>query len=144
MGEYRWVHDTDTVDWAEVRELYRIAPLGTPSAEALKTIFGNCRFSCFGYLGDQLVAAGRALADGVDCSYISGVVVHPEHQGKGLGKAVIRNLVLASAGHKKIILYANPGKEGFYASLGFLPMNTAMAIWDNQPAAIKSGILREY
>jgi hypothetical protein len=44
--------------------------------------------------------------------------------------------------HKKVILYANPGKEGFYAGLGFLPMNTAMAIWRDPAAAVASGLLR--
>jgi hypothetical protein len=39
-------------------------------------------------------------------------------------------------------LYANPGTEGFYRRLGFLPMNTAMAIWDDPEAAIRSGVLR--
>jgi hypothetical protein len=37
--------------------------------------------------------------------------------------------VTLSAGHKKIILYANPGTKPCYARLGFLRMNTAMAIW---------------
>ncbi|MEX0796867.1 MAG: hypothetical protein WD274_09245 [Acidimicrobiia bacterium] len=45
-------------------------------------------------------------------------------------------------GHRKIILYANPGTEGFYLSLGFLPMTTAMAVWDNQERAIEVGLLR--
>ena len=47
-----------------------------------------------------------------------------------------------SRGHKKIILYANPGTEGFYAKLGFLRMNTAMAIWQDQARAVESGLLR--
>lgn len=47
-----------------------------------------------------------------------------------------------AAGHKKILLYANPGKEGFYARLGFLPMNTAMAIWSDPEPALASGLLR--
>ena len=69
-------------------------------------------FMCFGYPGDVLVAAGRVLADGLDCAYIADVAVHPDHQGRGLGQEVIRRLVEPSKGHKKIILYANPGAEG--------------------------------
>ena len=44
--------------------------------------------------------------------------------------------------HKKILLYANPGAEGFYAKLGFHRMNTAMAIWHDPQRAIEAGILR--
>lgn len=74
------------MNWDEAAELYRIVPLGTPSATELKIIYGNCRFACFSYYAGELVAAGRALADGADCAYLSGVVVHPRHQGQGLGR----------------------------------------------------------
>ena len=71
---------------------------------------------------------GVLWADGLDCSYIGDVAILPEYQGIGLGKQIIQNLIQQSQGHRKIILYANPGKEGFYAKLGFKKMNTAMAI----------------
>jgi hypothetical protein len=48
-----------------------------------------------------------------------------------------------SAGHKKIILYANPGKEGFYKELGFKGMRTAMAIFRNKEQAVKVGLVDE-
>ncbi len=142
MPPYRWAHDTADLDWNELSELYRVAPLGDKPPESLRTVFGNSRFVVVAYDGATLVGAGRALADGHDCSYIADVAVHPDHQGRGLGQAIIRDLVEQSAGHRRIILYANPGKEGFYAKLGFLPMNTAMAIWSDPAGAIASGILR--
>jgi GNAT superfamily N-acetyltransferase len=143
MDDYSWVYDDAAVDWDALSELYRIAPLGEKAPGDLATVFSNSMFKCFVYAGDHLVGVGRALADGLDCSYIADVAVHPDHQGKGLGTAVIRELVARSRGHKKIILYANPGTEGFYTTLGFLRMNTAMAIWRNRESAIASGLLRE-
>jgi GNAT superfamily N-acetyltransferase len=136
-----WVEDLAAVDMEELSRLYRIAPLGDKPPEALATVFGNSMFMCFVYAGDDLVGAGRALADGLDCAYIADVAVHPEHQGRGLGKAIMRRLVELSQGHKKIILYANPGTEGFYGDLGFLRMNTAMAIWRDRERAVESGLL---
>ena len=145
MDEYVWRTDGDLggVDWAELSELYRIAPLGEKPPDALRTVFANSRFTCLVSAGDRLVAAGRALADGIDSAYIADVAVHPDHQGRGLGQAVIRRLVGAAAGHTKIILYANPGTEPFYGRLGFLPMNTAMAVWHDPAGAVASGILRD-
>lgn len=141
MDEYVWAEDLGAVDLGELSNLYRIAPLGDKPPDALATVFGNSRFTSFVYAGDTLVGAGRALADGLDCAYIADVAVHPDHQGRGLGSAIIRRLVERARGHKKIILYANPGTEGFYLGLGFLPMNTAMAIWHDPAAAVASGIL---
>ena len=141
MGDYSWVYDHSAVDWDELSELYRIAPLGEKSPPDLTTVFSNSRFTCFVYAGDRLAGAGRALADGLDCSYIADIAVHPDHQGRGLGKALITELVRLSQGHKKILLYANPGTEGFYAKLGFHRMNTAMAIWRNPAQAIASGLI---
>jgi GNAT superfamily N-acetyltransferase len=142
LDDYSWTEDLTTVDLDELSHLYRVAPLGEKPPDALATVFGNSRFCCFVYSGDSLVGAGRALADGLDCAYIADVAVHPGHQGEGLGKAIVQRLVDRARGHKKIILYANPGKEGFYAKLGFLRMNTAMAIWQDPAGAIESGVLR--
>ena len=141
MDDYTWVHDLGAVDLEELSNLYRVAPLGDKPPEALATVFGNSMFVCLVYAGDVLAGAGRVLADGLDCAYIADVAVHPDHQGRGLGRAIIRRLVALSRGHKKIILYANPGTEGFYGKLGFLRMNTAMAIWQDPARAIEHGLL---
>ena len=144
MLSYTWNDGQADIDWAELSELYRIAPLGDKPPDALRTVFGNSMFKCFVHADDRIVGAGRALADGLDCAYIADVAVHPGHQGDGLGKEIIRRLAEQARGHKKIILYANPGTEGFYASLGFLPMNTAMAIWADPDRAIANGLLRTF
>jgi GNAT superfamily N-acetyltransferase len=141
VPEYKWVHGIDAVDWDELSDMYRVAPLGDKPPDALRVVFGNSMFRCFVYADGRLVGAGRALADGLDCAYIGDVAVRPEHQGAGLGKEIIRRLVDQARGHKKIILYANPGKEGFYLRLGFLPMNTAMGMWQDQAGAIAAGVL---
>jgi GNAT superfamily N-acetyltransferase len=143
VGDYTWADDVAAVDMAELSNLYRIAPLGDKPPDVLATVFGNSMFTCFAYSGEILAGAGRVLADGLDCAYIADVAVHPDHQGRGLGKAIIRKLMAFSEGHKKIILYANPGVEPFYRKLGFLHMNTAMAIWQDPARAIESGLLSD-
>ena len=138
-----WSYDQADINWNHLSELYRVAPLGEKSAANLEIVFSNSRFKCFIYENDKLIGAGRALADGLDCSYICDVAVHPEYQGFGLGKKIVEKLVSLSQGHKKIILYANPGKEGFYSKFGFKKMNTAMAIFINEEQALKSGLISE-
>jgi ribosomal protein S18 acetylase RimI-like enzyme len=136
-----WTDALDSVDWNELSELYRKAPLGNKSPERLKTVFTNSMFRRFAYEDGVLVAAGRALADGADCSYICDVALLPSHQGRGLGHALIDQLVELSRGHAKIILYAVPGREGFYARHGFRRMTTAMAVFQDPEAATERGYL---
>jgi ribosomal protein S18 acetylase RimI-like enzyme len=135
-----WVFDDHRIDWNELSNLYRIAPLGEKDPADLKQVFGNSMFKCFAFDG-ALVGVGRALADGKDCAYICDVAVHPDHQGRGLGQEIITRLKERAAGHKKIILYANPGTEPFYRKLGFRRMRTAMAIFRDEARAIRTGLL---
>ena len=138
-----WKTSIDAVDWDELSALYRAAPLGDKKPDHLRKVFGNSLFVSFVYDGARLVGAGRALADGGDCSYLCDIAVLPSHQGTGLGKALVGDLVERSRGHKKIILYAVPGREPFYKKFGFLRMKTAMAIFENQRQQLERGYLSE-
>lgn len=138
-----WTHLVDKVDWNELSALYLAAPLGNKNPADLKTVFTNSMFRCFVHDDGKLVGVGRALADGVDCAYLCDIAVMPSHQGTGLGQEIVGKLVNLSRGHRKIILYAVPGKEGFYRKLGFRRMRTAMAIFENQALAMERGYLDE-
>ena len=140
---FEWKNSAEGVDWEQLSALYRAAPLGDKSAAHLQKVFANSMFKLFVYEDTELVAAGRALADGADCSYLCDIAVVPKHQGTGLGKQVVARLIEVSRGHKKVILYAVPGKEPFYRKLGFLRMRTAMAIFENQQQQLESGYLSE-
>jgi ribosomal protein S18 acetylase RimI-like enzyme len=140
---FEWKYSIDDVDWDELSALYRAAPLGDKKPPYLRTVFSNSMFKCFVYEGSQLVGAGRAVADGGDCSYICDIAVLPRLQGAGLGKQIVGHLVEKSRGHRKIILYAVPGKEPFYRKFGFLRMKTAMAIFENQQQQLERGYLSE-
>jgi len=139
----KWIYDSANVDWIELSELYKLAPLGTKKPDDLKTAFTNSMFKCFLLDKGKIIGVGRALADGIDCSYICDVAVHPNYQGLGLGKEIISKLTNLSSGHKKIILYSNPGKEELYKKLGFKRMSTAMAIFENQDQAIERGLVND-
>ncbi|MGB4813283.1 MAG: GNAT family N-acetyltransferase [Methylophilaceae bacterium] len=138
-----WSNSIEYLNWDELAALYRAAPLGNKNPDDLKVAFTNSRFVCLVSEGDKLVGVGRALADGVDCSYICDVAVLPSHQGTGLGKEIVSKLVSLSANHKKIILYSVPGKEQFYKKFGFRRMRTAMAIFENQGLAHERGYIDE-
>ncbi|AGU48546.1 putative N-acetyltransferase, GNAT family [Variovorax paradoxus B4] len=136
-----WRHSLEGLDWDELSRLYQAAPLGNKQPDGLKLVFGNSMFKCLVFDEGRLVGAGRAMADGLDCSYICDVAVFPSHQGTGLGKQIVSRLVELSRGHRKIILYAVVGKEPFYERFGFRRMKTAMAIFENQAQAFERGLI---
>lgn len=139
--DFNWQYSQDGIDWDELSNLYKIAPLGDKSPENLQRVFGNSMFQCFVFHDRLLVGAGRGLADGRDCSYLCDVAVHPKFQGEGLGRAIVRELVQLSAGHNKIMLYCSPGKEDFYKQLGFKRLTTAMAIFEDQDKALEERLI---
>ena len=137
----QWVFEQGAIRWSELSELYRIAPLGNKQPEDLRIAFTNSRYKVFLFDEQRLIGAGRALADGVDCAYLCDVAIHPDYQGQGLGRELISQLRRLVDGHRKVLLYAAAGKEGFYRELGFARMRTAMAIFANQEQAISGGLL---
>lgn len=137
----RWVFDDGSVDWVALSELYRIAPLNDKKPNELKFAFSNSLYKCFVLQGERLIGAGRAVADGIDCAYLCDIAVHPEFQGQGLGRGIATKLMELCAGHRKMILYANPGVERLYEKLGFRRMKTAMALFSDQERAIRRGLV---
>jgi ribosomal protein S18 acetylase RimI-like enzyme len=138
-----WHYSQNDIDWEELSQLYKIASLGNKKPKDLEKAFSNSIYKCFVYESEKIVGVGRALADGIDCSYICDVAVLPDYQGLGIGKDIVSKLVELSKGHRKIILYSNPGKESFYKKLGFKRMSTAMAIFANQDQALKAGLIND-
>ncbi|NIA20235.1 MAG: GNAT family N-acetyltransferase [Xanthomonadaceae bacterium] len=141
--QLEWQYSQEGINWQELSVLYKIAPLGDKLPEDLEKAFSNSMFKCFVFESGFLVGAGRALADGIDCSYICDVAVVPSHQGSGIGKSIVAKLLQLSKGYKKIILYTLPGKEPFYKQLGFKRMSTAMAIFEDQDQALEMGLVNE-
>lgn len=138
-----WTADLARVDWNELSALYRAAPLGDKAPADLELVFANSMYRVLAFDSGRLVGAGRALADGRDCAYLCDIAVHPSHQGRGLGKSIVARLVGLSASHRKIILYAVPGREPFYETFGFRRMTTAMAIFQDQAGSYANGYLRD-
>lgn len=124
--EYKIVTTCDNINWETVRTVITRAGLSSLKAETYQKAFENSALPVFVYSEDALVAVGRALSDGVRQAAVYDVAVLPEYQGQGLGTLILRTMMDKLPGCQ-FILYANPGKEGFYEKLGFRRMKTGMA-----------------
>ncbi|MBZ0185336.1 MAG: GNAT family N-acetyltransferase [Candidatus Obscuribacterales bacterium] len=70
----------------------------------------------------KIVGFARATGDMVFNATIWDMVVRPSHQGGGVGRLVMDELLkdLDEMGIPLVTLYADPGTDGFYKRFGFL------------------------
>jgi ribosomal protein S18 acetylase RimI-like enzyme len=111
--------------------------LGTVCQVQFAEHIADMPFDCE-FADDQLVGFGRAISDGAYQAAIYDCAVSEAYQGRGLGKLIIKEL-LAKIPGCNVILYATPGKEGFYEKLGFRKMKTGLACFINRDGMQKRG-----
>ena len=133
-------YSTESVNWIELAEVYRLAPLGRYDPEQLQRAYEKSQICCFGYHGAQLIAAGRALSDGEYFAFICDIVVLPEFQRQGIG-ARIMNAMSKRLAAEKVLLACVIGQEGFYRKLGFLKHKSVMALYPNAEWYKENGLL---
>ncbi len=71
--------------------------------------------------GSRLVAFVSVLSDGVADAYLCDLLVHPEHQRRGLGTRLVKRVIadIRQAGIQCVQVTFNPHLEPFYAQCGF-------------------------
>ena len=128
MAETTIEFDCSGVDWKEVSETLKRVGMTHGDPGMHRKAFENSHTTVFVYRGGQMIGFGRAISDGVYQAAIYDVAVVPEFQKKGVGTTIIRH-ILDRLSHCNVILYASPGKEGFYKTLGMRKMKTGMALF---------------
>jgi ribosomal protein S18 acetylase RimI-like enzyme len=86
--------------------------------EALK----NSWFRISAYDGDKLIGYGRIIADGIVHALLLDIIIHPDYQGKNIGKEILEILVQKCKKHniRDIQLFCAKDKVGFYEKYGFI------------------------
>ena len=73
------------------------------------------------YRDGKQVGFARAVSDGVSLAYLADVYVLPEHQGRGLGKELVREVVERGPyAHVRWLLHTR-NAQGLYRQVGFGP-----------------------
>ncbi|MDM8525225.1 GNAT family N-acetyltransferase [Desulfococcaceae bacterium HSG8] len=131
-------YDCTGVDWKTVSETLKCVGMAYYEPDMHRRAFEASHTTVFIYHAEQLIGFGRAISDGVYQAAVYDCAVLPEFQGKGLGKTIMNN-ILSRISHCNVILYATPGKEGFYRTLGFRKMKTGMAYFKKSKAMKERG-----
>jgi len=111
ITEYAFLRDS--VSWKKLSEQQlRIA--------LEKSIVTFCAYD-----GDKPVGMGRIVGDGAVICYIQELVVHPDYQGQGIGKALMEKLIAYVENLRlentemMLCLMCAKGREEFYRKCGF-------------------------
>jgi ribosomal protein S18 acetylase RimI-like enzyme len=130
--------DCAGVDWKKISETLKLVGMAYYDPHVHRKAFEASHTTVFLYHGDSLIGFGRAISDDVYQAAIYDCAVLPEFQGKGIGKTIMDN-ILSQVSHCNVILYASPGKEGFYQKHGFRKMKTGMARFKKSEAMRENG-----
>lgn len=120
------VRDADLArDFEGILEVYRALNWTHANDPArLRTAIQHSSFSVVAVDGERVVGFARAMSDEAFAVYIADILVLPDRQRMGIGRALTRAVLdhfpLARFHHQ--VLIAEPGAEGFYRRLGMAPV----------------------
>ena len=80
-------------------------------------------------ISGKLVGIGNAISDGSLVVYYPHLLVHPDCQGRGIGRAMMTLLKAKYASFHQQVLTADADAVEFYKSLGFEPAGRTVPMW---------------
>ncbi|WP_320171847.1 GNAT family N-acetyltransferase [Maridesulfovibrio sp.] len=115
--DIKFKYDTKGIDWTAITETLKSVDMASYPPEIHKKAFKASYCTIFAYSEGKMVGFRRAISDGAYQAAIYDCAVLEEYQGHGLGKLIVKE-ILANISGINTILYASPGKEGFYEKNG--------------------------
>lgn len=79
--------------------------------------------------GGALVGLVNALSDGHLVVYYPHLIVHPDYQGKGIGRALMERIMKGYAEIHQQVLISDDHAEPFYRKLGFTLADGTKPMW---------------
>ena len=77
------------------------------------------------WIGNEIVGFGRALTDGIYRGVLWDIVIDQNHQGKGFGSLIVKNLISSEKIKKTKKLYLmTTNKKLFYSQFDFKEVNS--------------------
>ncbi|SMQ66258.1 Acetyltransferase (GNAT) family protein [Devosia lucknowensis] len=124
---YELRHETPAID--DYLRLRVVAGLSAKTVEQASAGLPNTWFGVTLFHSGSAIGMGRIIGDGGTAFQIVDIALDPQHQGKGLGKAIMAALMnRLSAGAREgayVSLIADGDARHLYAQFGFEPVMPA-------------------
>ncbi len=138
--DIRYNDDFEVADFAQIDKLFRSAGLGGRDPERYHEACRRSYACIVAWDGDRVVGLGRLLSDGYVASAVFDVAVHPDYQGRGIGRRIME-LLHESVPNSTHLLFAVPGVKGFYQKVGYYDCKTGMIRPSNPEKAAQAGYI---
>lgn len=111
---------------------------GVMNFEAARDALPNSLYGVVVECAGEAIGMGRVVGDGAIFYYLQDVAVMPEHQGKGVGRRIVSQMVehiKRVAPEKAFIgVFAAAGREAFYERYGFKDWEALTGMFQVVPA----------
>lgn len=124
------IREGTTLPLSQVRQLYRVARwLHWMRPQLLKTALKQSDLVVSAWDGRRLVGLARVISDGCFNAYIPDVIVHPDYQRRGIGRALIKRIIqhFPHVYNLTVIAEDEMGKK-FFRAVGFADERPALRI----------------
>jgi predicted N-acetyltransferase YhbS len=96
--------------------------------EIIAAMLANADIVLTARVAGRLVGIARAVSDFSYCTYLSDLAVDVEHQGRGIGRELIRRAHDAAGLRTSLILLAAPNARTYYPHIGMRPHDSCWII----------------
>ncbi len=104
----------DSVNWIRISELFELVNWGIREPKEIEKSFRASSVTCFVKDESEIIGFGRTVDDGRYYALLVDIVIHPNHQSKGIGKSIVNELQNRLEGYEFITFTAAPNKEDFH------------------------------
>ncbi|PFA67707.1 GNAT family N-acetyltransferase [Bacillus sp. AFS015802] len=119
----------------EIEAVYHSVGWVKHTNDVISKVFQRSDVISIAVCDGRIVGVGRALTDGVFNAAIYDIVVHRDHQRKGIASQIMKNLLEQLKDISCIQLIATTGNEAFYRKFGMENVKTGMARYLNPDLA---------
>ena len=121
---------TDQLSTEEVISLYRANDWSAAEKpEALMAALRGSHTLVTARLAGRLIGLGNAISDGHLVVYYPHFLVHPDYQGQGVGRLMMKEIQSVYADFHQQMLTADGDAVLFYETLGFVRAGKTEPIW---------------
>jgi GNAT superfamily N-acetyltransferase len=121
---------SDTVEQDEVLALYTANHWSSAEKPVqLLAALRNSHTLVTARVSGALVGLGNAISDGHLVVYFPHLLVHPDHQGQGIGRQMMQALLDKYRGYHQLMLVADGLSLDFYRRLGFARAGQTEPMW---------------